>query len=179
MQPVMMSAPALSDVFVRQGECFVGGAPHRARTLLGSCVSITLWHPGQRVGAMSHFLLASRPQAGSQALDARYGEEALVLMAEGLRRHGARLAECEAKVFGGASMLLPSADGVGRRNGEAAQHLLGRLGLKVRATHLYGEGHRQILFTLETGDVWVRQVSLRPLGDAPWSFDSRLPHARH
>ena len=48
---------AAIDVFLMPGEHFVGDARHRIRTLLGSCVSITLWHPQRRVGAMSHFLL--------------------------------------------------------------------------------------------------------------------------
>jgi chemotaxis protein CheD len=30
------------------------------RTVLGSCVSITLWHPVKRVGGMCHFLLPTR-----------------------------------------------------------------------------------------------------------------------
>ena len=73
----------LIDIFLQPGEFFVADADYQLRTMLGSCVSITLWHPASRIGAMSHFLL---PKRGSDAeavstaeLDARYGDEALRL----------------------------------------------------------------------------------------------------
>ncbi len=45
------STENLIDVFLQPGEHFVGDADCRIRTLLGSCVSITLWHATRRLGA--------------------------------------------------------------------------------------------------------------------------------
>lgn len=160
-------SPALSarDVFLRPGECFVGAAPRRASTLLGSCVSVTLWHPARRIGAMSHFLVASRARKPNQDLDARYGEEAIAQMLRSLHHQGVEPTECEAKLFGGGDMFAlhgkPGQTSIGRRNGLAAHALLGQLGIRVCAEHLYGQGHRQITFHLDTGAVWVRQMPLR------------------
>ena len=154
--------PGSIDVMLQPGQYFVGDASHCIRTVLGSCVSITLWHPARRVGAMSHFLLPHRGLAQrSGPLDARYGEEALQLMLQRLRgEHGVAPRECEAKVFGGGDMFaLGEAHAqvsIGRRNGEAARRLLRAHGIPVRSESLFGKGHRQICFEVGSGAVWVR-----------------------
>ncbi|RXN84709.1 chemotaxis protein CheD [Achromobacter aloeverae] len=154
------------DMFLQPGSYIVGDARFRVRTILGSCVSITLWHPGRREGAMSHFLLASRPRHGDQPLDGRYGAEAVHLMVRALERKGIGVQECEAKIFGGGNMFPdrphPHVVDIGRRNGEAARELLRQYGVAVRSEHLFGSGHRQVIFSMATGDVWVKQISLPP-----------------
>jgi chemotaxis protein CheD len=154
-----------TDRFLQPGEYFVGDASHRVCTLLGSCVSVTLWNPERRIGAMSHFVLATR--AGTLhdthvELDARYGDEALQLMLRELERFEIAPAQCHAKVFGGGNMFpaqhMSCIAGVGRRNGEAAREMLHARGIHVVSESLFGVGHRQIVFDIEEGDVWSRQV---------------------
>lgn len=86
----------LTDIFLQPGEYFVADAQYQLRTMLGSCVSVTLWHPIKRMGAMSHFLLPTRGEfvRGVRALDARYGDEALELMRKDLLLTGVALSEC-------------------------------------------------------------------------------------
>jgi chemotaxis protein CheD len=153
------------DVNLQPGEYFVGGPGHRVRTLLGSCVSVTLWHPPTQVGAMSHFVLWSRGNAQPlAAADARYGDEAMQLMARGLAGRGVVAAQCEAKILGGGNMFpeqtlsMGRAPTVGERNGHSARELLAELGIRVVSENLFGIGHRQIVFDIHTGAVWVRHV---------------------
>jgi chemotaxis protein CheD len=158
----MLSHPVIRDVLLQPGEYAVGDATCRIRTVLGSCVSITLWHEKHRIGAMSHFLLATRGVAPSDALDARYGEEALALMLRDLALMGVPARQCQAKIFGGANMFAevsrPGVPQVGRRNGESARNLLRGLGIAIHSESLFGCGHRQIVFDVASGDVWSRQV---------------------
>ncbi|MFZ4626531.1 MAG: chemotaxis protein CheD [Rhodoferax sp.] len=158
----------LMDIFLQPGELFVGDASFQIRTILGSCVSITLWHPILRVGGMSHFLLPTRngPNPDGE-LDGRYGDEALQLMFKDLKAIGANPAQCEAKIFGGGNMFPGNqhargqqAKGllVGKRNGVAARELLRLHGIAVVTESLFGIGHRQIIFDVSKGDVWSRQV---------------------
>lgn len=160
----MQSADQRIDVFLPPGEYFVGDEQYVLRTLLGSCVSIALWHPARRIGAMSHFLLPTRGAPASVAPDGRYGDEAMLLMIKELARFDIRPSECQAKIFGGAAMFpeqrQPDTVCVGRKNGEAARALLQAHRIAVVSKHLYGIGHRQIIFTVRTGDVWARQVKL-------------------
>jgi chemotaxis protein CheD len=155
----------VSDVFLRPGEVHVGREPDRVRTLLGSCVSITLWAPASHAGAMCHFLLARRDRRPAEALDGRYGDEALELMLRGLARFGVMPGDCEAKVFGGGRMFPDRVASepmqVGRRNGEAARRLLEAHGIPLRSHSLFGVGHRRLLFDLGSGHVWASQV--RPM----------------
>jgi chemotaxis protein CheD len=150
------------DIFLQPGEYFVGDANCRIRTLLGSCVSITLWHPGRKTGGMSHFLLATRRGGNTVELDGRYGDEALSLMLRDLQRAGAEISQCEAKIFGGGNMFPKlaklSSQQVGRSNGEAARRLLLAHGIPIISESLYGVGHRQVIFDVGNGHVWSRQI---------------------
>jgi chemotaxis protein CheD len=150
------------EVFLQPGEYYVGDASCRIRTLLGSCVSITLWHPERRIGAMSHFLLSSRGAAAAGELDGRYAEEATSLMLRDLAREHVAPEECQAKLFGGGNMFprhaRTTALNVGQKNGEAARLLMRAHGIPIISESLFGVGHRQIIFDVGTGHVWSRQV---------------------
>ncbi|WP_457422658.1 chemotaxis protein CheD [Roseateles sp. P5_E7] len=158
--------PDYQNILLLPGEHFAGNEQFRVRTLLGSCVSIVLWEPGRRIGAMSHFVLAGGRPGVDQALNGRYGNEALALMLADLRALGVEPTDCVAKVFGGGAMFetgprlkLPD---VGRKNGEAARELLEQHGIPIVSESLFGDGHRQIIFSIRTGEVWVRHVTQAP-----------------
>lgn len=159
----MLNRKGAIDVFLQPGEYFVGDDHYRIRTLLGSCVSITLWHPGLRIGAMSHFLLARRPSRPAFELDGRYGDEAMCLMLRKLERAGVAPAECHGKIFGGGDMfprqVRSTGINVGQRNGETARDLLHAHGISIVSESLFGVGHRQIIFDIGSGNVWSRQVT--------------------
>lgn len=158
----MTAKTAVIEVFLQPGEYFVGDADYRIRTLLGSCVSITLWHPRLRIGAMSHFLLARRPSRPCAGYDGRYGEEAMWLMVRELGRLGVTPSACQGKIFGGGNMFPQQARAaginVGQKNGETARDLLRSYGVNIASESLFGIGHRQIIFDVSSGNVWSRQV---------------------
>lgn len=147
--------------YLNPGELYFGQGHVRIATLLGSCVSITLWHPDKRHGGMCHFILDSRG-APAERLDGRYADEAMALFLAELSQRGTRPRDYEVKLFGGGNMFAstPSASGpldVGARNVAAAEHLLAMHGFPpAKARHVGGHGHRRLLFELWNGDVWMR-----------------------
>jgi chemotaxis protein CheD len=149
------------DVVLGPGELFFGPAPQRIRTLLGSCVSFTVWHPAARVGGMCHYLLPTRPNTLRPAgqLDGRYADEALTVFLAEMHRLGTDPQEYQVKVFGGGAQLPRTAHGKGidvpRRNVEEGLALLAARGLTVTARQVGGSGPRQVCLDLATGDVWV------------------------
>jgi len=157
----------LIDIFLMPGDYFVGDGQYRVRTLLGSCVSITLWHPGLRIGAMSHFLL---PGHGRRKADrahdkpGMYAADAMQLLVDGLARHGVPLAQCQGKIFGGGAMFPRNARvrDIGTQNGDYARSMLHQHGVHVVSESLFGEGHRQLIFTIRSGEVLSRQVPPEP-----------------
>jgi chemotaxis protein CheD len=151
------------EIFLQPGDLFVATPGYQIRTILGSCVSVTLWHPASATGGMSHFLLPTRGSAVRESeWDGRYGDEALQMMLAELRGLGIAPAQCQAKIFGGGNMfpdhIREGVTTVGMRNGEAARELLQRHGISVVSESLFGVGHRQIIFDVNKGDVWVHQV---------------------
>jgi chemotaxis protein CheD len=159
----MFHSKLASDVFLQPGQHHVARAGVRIRTLLGSCVSITLWHPLRQIGAMSHFLLSNRVGAVPAALDGRYAKEAMALMLRALARDGVAARECQGKLFGGGDMFPwqahTSANTIGQQNGEAARALLQEHAIAIVSESLFGIGYREIIFDTATGDVWQRQVT--------------------
>lgn len=159
----MRPLKGLIEIFLQPGDLFVADADYQIRTILGSCVSITLWHPAARTGGMSHFLLPTRSSASREGgLDGRYGDEALLQMIHELKQVGIAPSQCQAKIFGGGNMFpehrSKSTVHVGQRNGDAARALLQGHNIPVVSESLFGVGHRQIIFNVSNGDVWANQV---------------------
>lgn len=147
-------------IFLEPGDYFVGGQDYVVRTLLGSCVSIVLWHPQRRLGAMSHFLLGSQSGPCSGRSPGLYADQAIDAMARELALAGAAIEQCIGKLFGGGDMFpeyrVPDSPHVGYKNGEAARALLAERGVVIAAEDLFGVGHRDVTFDVSSGDVWVR-----------------------
>lgn len=159
----MRRLEGLIEIFLQPGDLFVADADYQIRTILGSCVSITLWHPAARTGGMSHFLLPTRSSASKEGgLDGRYGDEALLQMIHELKQVGIAPSQCQAKIFGGGNMFpehrSKSTVHVGQRNGDAARALLQGHNIPIVSESLFGVGHRQIIFNVSNGDVWANQV---------------------
>lgn len=157
----MVHTDACSDVFLNPGEFHFGGGGARVSTILGSCVSITAWHGGLRVGGMCHFLLPARAARGSGGADGLYADEAMRIFLQAMSRHCTRPSDYQVKLFGGANMFptitpVPGRD-IGTRNIEAARALIGAAGMQVIAEHVGGVGYRRIVMDLGNGDVWVKQ----------------------
>lgn len=151
------------DIFLQPGEYWFDGAGTRIRTLLGSCVAITLWNPQRRLGAMCHIMLPVRGAlVGKSAADGRYADEAVTLMLKDIKRAGCRPSEFEAKLFGGGSMMGSASNSMllPERNIETARGLIQQMGWPLVAEHTGGRGHRQLQFDIATGDVWVRFTPL-------------------
>lgn len=147
-----------AETFLHPGEFYFGKAPGRVGTLLGSCVSITLWHQQRRLGGMCHILLPGRHRHRDSPLDGRFADEALELLANELDAYAVKPAACQVKLFGGGSMFAGTrAEGlnVGRRNIEAARRALTLHGLTVLTEHVGGTARRRLSLDLSTGHVWL------------------------
>jgi chemotaxis protein CheD len=175
-----MNAPAIGivEVFLHPGEYHFGDAATRIVTLLGSCVSITVWHPRLLVGGMCHFMLPSRgaiPEG--EGYDGRFGDEAMKLLMNEIWNLGLDPGQFHAKVFGGANMFPLQCQkqemNVGERNLEMADVLLDRYGMPVKAKHIGGDGHRKLMLDVWSGDVWLKhqpmvQINGQPRQEPRW-----------
>ncbi|GBG01092.1 putative chemoreceptor glutamine deamidase CheD [Azospira sp. I13] len=149
----------MHEVFLNPGDFHFGGGHTRIRTLLGSCVSIALWHPTRHIGGMCHYMLPNRGLRPRAELDGRYADQAMALFDTAISKYGTRANEYLAKIFGGGNMFpgKPVRTGfeIGQRNIEMAHQLLAERKIPVVAEHLGGEGHRKLVFDLWSGDAWL------------------------
>jgi chemotaxis protein CheD len=156
-----MKKPAHTiDIFLQPGEVYFGERDTRIRTLLGSCVAITMWHPGLLAGGMCHYMLPGATGGKRTQLDGRYADEALALMLQEVRKVHTTPEEYQVKLFGGGHMFSAhqnaSSEHVGSKNVDMARLLMKRHGFKIHAEHLGGVGHRNLMFDLWNGHVWMR-----------------------
>ncbi len=146
---------------MQPGEFYFAGGYTRIRTLLGSFVAVTLWHPGLQIGGMSHYLLPSRAKGHGTRLDGRYGDESIRLFIRQIREAGTSPGDYQAKIFGGGNMFADrhvAVPLVGARNVTAAHEMLARHGIRTVASSVGDEGYRKIAFELWSGDVWVNHA---------------------
>lgn len=143
------------------GQLYFGQSPASLRTLLGSCVALTLWHPTRRLGGMCHFLLPSRPvRSDSGGPDGRYGDDAIGWLVHALASAGTRPSDYHTGLYGGAD-TLPDAAGVkfniGERNIEFGWRLIEHHGFDLSEVDVGDSVPRTIELTLATGRVALRR----------------------
>jgi chemotaxis protein CheD len=163
----MRKPPHVIEIFLQPGDLYFGDRDTRIRTVLGSCVSMTFWHRQLLVGGMCHYMLPNRSPkrrtGQAQELDGRYADEAIDMLIKEINAVGAPCREYEVKLFGGGNMFPERSNpvrNVGIQNVEMARKLALRHGFNCVAENLGGDGHRNVIFDVWSGHVWVRHASI-------------------
>jgi chemotaxis protein CheD len=152
------------EIFLQPGDYYFGDKDTRIRTVLGSCVSATFWHPNLLVGGMCHYMLPSRDWDRRSAVrsiyDGRYADEVILMMMKEIDAIGVSYKEYQVKLFGGGNMFPGTFNhremNVGQRNIEMGRSLIKKHGFHCTAEHLGGNGHRNVIFDVWNGDVWIK-----------------------
>ena len=148
------------QLMLMPGQMHFGGQAASVRTLLGSCVAVTLWHPLRRIGGMCHFLLPARLRGSDEALDGRYGDEALEVMVARLRAARTEPHEYEAHLYGGAD-TMPEGSGlkfnVGERNIEQGWRLIDSHGFQLQGVDVGEDVPRTVTLDIATGHVEMKR----------------------
>ena len=143
-------------VSLMQGDVHYDDEPKVLVTVLGSCVAVCLWDRIRCIGGMNHFVL---PGGMGDEKNTRYGIAAIDQLVAGLQSFGSRVADLQAKVFGGAAVLpFGGGESVGSSNVRLA---LGRLRyhhIPITAQRTGGTLGQQIRFHTHTGEVLFRYL---------------------
>lgn len=156
--------PKGHEVFLHPGDFYFHSPapnrpqPGRLRTLLGSCISVILWHPERRLAGMSHVILPVRGKGTSSAgLDGRYCDESIMLFLREVERAGVRPGQFQVYLVGG-SQMYPTENGmfaIGEGNIAAARIHLKQAGFTLCAEHVGKVDYRKVEIDLVTGLVTV------------------------
>lgn len=159
----------LLEVYLLPGELHVTREPAIIRTILGSCVGVTLWSERLGVGALCHSLLPRHPENRSADCPTslthcrRYLDFSIRDMARQFDELGAVRSEVQVKLFGGADVLLvgkaaSAKPTVGKMNCEAALDVVRAEGFNVAASSLGGTTGLNIKFNTLTGVVLLKRL---------------------
>ena len=152
------------EIFLQPGEFYFGDEKTRIRTLLGSCVAITMWHPQKKIGGMCHYMLPQRPRhKPGDTQDGRYAEDAMQMFMKELRHSKTLPREYQVKLFGGGSMFerhekFKNNIDISQRNVEFGRNIISQYGFGISGEDLGGKGHRNVILDVWNGDVWVRRA---------------------
>jgi chemotaxis protein CheD len=145
----------LNHVYLPPGSLYAAAAPCVITTLVGSCVSVTMWSQRLKVGGMNHYLLPRQARGGERS--ARYGETALAMLLARMQVLGCQIGDIDTRIYGGAAVLATVAAGValGEQNVVAAWQFTRANGLHVVDEQAGGKVARRLALDLETGVVDV------------------------
>ena len=151
--------PSVATVYVAPGQVVATAESCRLKTVLGSCVSVTLFDAEVGAGGLNHFLLpGSAPDENAE----RYGQGALDTLLARLERLGCTPKNLRAGVFGGACVVreLSNLMHLGERNVEFAFLWLHRKRIEVVARDVLGQVARRLEFSVPDGSTDVRLLGV-------------------
>ncbi len=145
------------DVYFSQP--FESSTTKTLKTILGSCVAVTIWHSESKTAGMCHYLLAQKADNNkvTQVMQKyRYGEEALnYLLKKMTLLHP--LCEFDLALFGGSNMY-PSLTkpSIGEINVKFAEAWAKRNKLTFNHQDTLGNNGRSLAFNLITGAITIK-----------------------
>jgi len=169
------------NIFLKPGEYCFAEQDTRIRTVLGSCVSITFWHPQLRVGGMCHYMLPKRSNIrwkdARPAPDGRYADEAIALMLKKIDVVGAAYKEYQVTLLGGSHMfpglrknMTPL---IGDQNVQAGRQLIKHHRFLCMDEYQADTGYLNVVFEVWSGAVWIKRGDM-PAATATGPLDRSL-----
>lgn len=144
--------------YLQPGQLLVATTPTLVTTILGSCVAVCLWDSGIRIGGLNHFMLPLF--AGSGVKSARFGNVAMQELLDRMIAAGARLADLQARVFGGSCMFeqMKSSNHLGQKNIHLALDFLSLRGIDVVQIEVGGDRGRKLRYHTDEGEAWLNTI---------------------
>jgi len=146
-------------VFLKPGELYIGKEPAVVSTILGSCVSITMFSARLGAGGICHALLPRKFAFRKRQHDFHYVDKSVLYMVREFKKMGVKTNEIEVKVFGGAGIAGASYKrSVGKANVEMAFNMIKYHDLRAITWNLGGTSGRKVIFFTHTGRVLLKML---------------------
>lgn len=164
LMDVFPDAESLPQVNLKPGQVVIASKPTIISTLLGSCVSVVIYHLQRRVVAVSHSLLPYQVRGGDMD-PFRYVDSSLKYMLDKLSGPGIKHSLFKVKLFGGAEVANigqgPGVDetSIGSQNIRAARKILSNYGLPLTVDKVGGKKGYKLYIRSDTGEVLLRYLS--------------------
>ena len=153
-------------VFLKPGEWILVDAPTNIKTILGSCVAITVRAPRLGLAAMTHCLLPNARDAvewADEVAAPRYVDTAVQIVLDSFLCRGALTNELEVKLVGGADGLSQDLSrgqySVGAKNVRTALEEMSKRGIIPAVSVVGGRSGRVMVFNTGTGELFVKRLA--------------------
>ena len=141
--------------FLNPGELIYSKIPIEVKTILGSCVAVTLFDTVNKTGGICHYLIAEH---GSKEKSTKYGNVAIQVLLNKFLKNGSEIKNLEANVVGGSLILFDQNEifFTGDKNVDVAFEILKKEKIKIKIINVGGSKGRSIVFHTNNGNLFVR-----------------------
>ncbi len=148
-----------SNVYLKPGEVIISQNPILVSTILGSCIAVTIFSPSNKIGAICHAMYPCNP---TDDVNVQYVDSAIQYVFGKMLEYAGKI-DLIVKLFGGAKVLAGGEYGedrmaIGEQNISQAKRTLAELGLAIANSDIGGVRGRKLLFSIKTGDVYLRRL---------------------
>jgi len=144
---------------IKPGGFYFGNDENEIYTLLGSCVSVTMWHPSRHMAGMCHVIL---PVRGKEKSSLRFAGCAVKKFIEKAEEYNTLPSEYEVGIYGGGNMFPAISKNyeklIGVKNFKEIEKLLVAAGFIVKFKDVGGEVARKLTLNRLTGSIVVEHV---------------------
>ena len=151
----VMPCVGMSEIaFLEKGE--------EVKSVVGSCIALSLCHPRTGKGALAHIVLPAAN--GRNGAPGKFADTAIPHMLKSLQIDGCNQSGLVAKICGGANMFGGKGPiQVGVENTKAVTEALQGLGIPIQGESVGGKKGRRITFNSETGNMMVEIAGEEPI----------------
>ena len=150
------------SIYLMVGDLYFGNQTKEVKTLLGSCVSVILWHPVFKVGGMCHIALPESANDAKNALNTRYADGAIHSFITYMTDINTQPKDYIAHLYGGGQMFnkddKENYNDVGARNLDITRRLLTLYKFKIEDEDVSGPFYRHVALNLHTGKIDLRKM---------------------
>ena len=157
----------LTSIYLQPGEACFSRYPVVVNTVLGSCLSITMFSKKIKYAGMSHCQLPNCRECNFKCDECKepykYVNCTIAQMVKKFESMQIQRKDIEVKVFGGADVLKTTMTGeristIGKQNINMALETLAKFNMSVTASDVGGKYGRKIHFLTETGEIYLNRL---------------------
>lgn len=158
----------MQNVYIHPGEACFSSNPIVVSTVLGSCISITMYSSKIKYAGISHCQLPSSRDCKRDCDNCRepfkYVNCTIIQMVKKFEELQIQRKDIEVKIFGGADVLKTTNGGkrigtVGKQNIQMALDTLAKYNMSATVIDVGGIQGRKIFFMTETGDIFLNRLN--------------------
>ncbi|MCS7204387.1 MAG: chemotaxis protein CheD [Leptospiraceae bacterium] len=144
-------------VFLQPGELYLTSEDIEVKTILGSCVSVTVYNKSLNFGGICHYIL---PSARREEASTKFGNIAIKILIHQLLRAGSHISDLEAKIFGGASVIYDESEYffIGEKNIQIAKEILNQYSISIVEEEVGGNEGRKLFFYPKSGKTKIEFI---------------------